>query len=250
MTRVLFAWELGAGLGHARPLAGLARRMVERRPDIQPVFCFADPRLGRVALNSADWPVLPVPSTHNFAAAASRASSYIQVLSSAGFSNPEILTGALACWDDLYTVTGAEMVVVDHAPTAVAAARGRLPVVAIGTGFTLPPAQTPEYAALMSDVPAPTLHAELAQIEQGVHNQLAGSVIRYLTAAIALLNGYFTRVVNVLSATGLSQRINGWMLDYPAFITRGGLALIDEPLHGAPHGSVFDTTQNATAQHR
>lgn len=139
------------------PLAGLAQAMVVRDKKIDPVFCFCDPARGRVAIGQ-DWPVLPSPQTTTDIHASSRAPSYIQTLAALGFGEPEALAPSLDCWDDIFRVTGAEALVADHAPTALAAAHGRLPSVAMGTGFTLPPSQTPEFPSLRDDRPPPTLH--------------------------------------------------------------------------------------------
>lgn len=180
MTTVLFAWELGGGLGHAAPLGDLARRMTAAEPDLRPVFCFRDPVTGRAGLRGEDWPVLAAPLHRGAPAAQSRAASYVQTLAQIGFGDRAELVSMLKCWDDVLALVGPELMVADHAPTAIAAARGRVPTLAIGTGFTLPPAHTPEFPALRRDRSPPTLHQRLLEVVNPVLASRGAASLRHL----------------------------------------------------------------------
>lgn len=78
----------------------------------------------------------PVP---NFVPVRRETHSYSELLSLMGHLDPAVLVGYLAAWRELFTSLSADLVIADHAPTALLAAHSlNLPACAIGTGFVLP----------------------------------------------------------------------------------------------------------------
>ena len=55
-------------------------------------------------------------------------------------------------WDSLFDLLQPDLILAEYAPSMVLAARGRIPTVMFGTGFTMPPANTPDYPPLQTDV--------------------------------------------------------------------------------------------------
>src|SRR5690606_4495882 len=76
------------------------------------------------------------------------AASYADVLAMFGYASREGLGALVAAWDNLFAAFMPDLVVADHAPTALVAAAGAIPAVAIGNGFTLPPADLAEFPIL------------------------------------------------------------------------------------------------------
>jgi UDP:flavonoid glycosyltransferase YjiC (YdhE family) len=70
--------------------------------------------------------------------------SYPEMLFHFGFAEPDALAGAARAWRVLYRALTPDLIVLDHAPTALLAARGAgIPRVVFGTGFASPPRVTP-----------------------------------------------------------------------------------------------------------
>lgn len=142
MARILFAWELGGDYGHLARLLPVAMELARRGHF--PVFAVrellgAEAILGPHGLRWFQAPLwtgqltnLPDPI------------SYAELLMRVGFLNPQALTGICRAWRNLIELLGADLLVLDHAPTALLASRGLgLPRVNLGDGFCIPPATRP-----------------------------------------------------------------------------------------------------------
>ncbi|MES2884278.1 MAG: nucleotide disphospho-sugar-binding domain-containing protein [Pseudomonadota bacterium] len=145
--RILLAWELGGGFGHLAPLRVLARHLKERgwdcfwavrNLDATARFLAADGNDAIQHLHQApmvqEAPRRPVDVQLNYAS----------TLFSCGYDDPLTLAVRLKAWAALMQSNGCTRVIADHAPTAVLAARVLgLPTAVAGTGFSVPPLQTP-----------------------------------------------------------------------------------------------------------
>src|SRR5438093_741056 len=70
--------------------------------------------------------------------------SYAEMLANFGFLDRAGLTGMAKAWRQLYTLVQPDLLVIDHAPTALLAARGTgTRRVLFGTGFCSPPRTSP-----------------------------------------------------------------------------------------------------------
>ena len=73
------------------------------------------------------------------------------MLSAAGLADGEAVGRLLSGWDRIFGRTRPDLVVADYAPLAALAAlaaRGRIPLVLVGNGFTVPPAEMPRFPVL------------------------------------------------------------------------------------------------------
>ncbi|TAZ45257.1 UDP-glucuronosyltransferase [Rhizobium leguminosarum] len=138
MSNILFAWELGSNLGHiARDLpVGLAlrarghqvyfasRNLQQAQAILMPegFACFQAPRL----LQQRQ-PIIP--------------STYAEILLANGYNETGSLNALVAAWQRMARDLKADVVVCNHAPTAVLAMRcADIPTVATSIGFEMPPA--------------------------------------------------------------------------------------------------------------
>lgn len=144
MAGFVLAWELGGHLGHAMPLARLAAGLLARGHEVHLVWKdlslaaevlgrhLGDPHLHlwQAPVWTADGPAAPA--------------TYAELLFTAGYADPDRLSGLADAWRQLLEVVRPAVLVADHAPTALLAARG-LPVqrVPFGSGFTVPPPRQP-----------------------------------------------------------------------------------------------------------
>jgi UDP:flavonoid glycosyltransferase YjiC (YdhE family) len=138
MARILFAWELGSGLGHLDRMLISARALRARGHELRFVLrdlSRAHLRLGQEGFTFGQAPVwLPVlgkpPRLNNFST----------VLAAAGWLDPQGLAGLLTGWQQLLELHQPDLLVCDHAPTAMLAARGLgLKTCMVGNSFEVPP---------------------------------------------------------------------------------------------------------------
>ncbi|REK12424.1 MAG: hypothetical protein DWQ37_11855 [Planctomycetota bacterium] len=137
MATYLFAWELGFGLGHLvnlKPLvAGLHQRghtVALAIRDLTRAWTFFPH--DRVTLWQA--PFKNRTTQRKFPTL-----SFAHVLYDAGFCDPVELQGHGEAWRNLYRAVDPDVIVFDHSPTALLAARGfRAKRVTLGTGFFCP----------------------------------------------------------------------------------------------------------------
>ncbi len=147
--KALFVSELGGGYGNVGPLVHIAAAM--ELEGVRPIFALSDAVTPATLFTNRPWPVLPAPALRDPLRPRPGPASYGDILATCGFAEPEMLAALVTQWDALFALTQPDFIVASHAPSAILAARGRLPVIAVGTGFTLPPSHTATFPALRPD---------------------------------------------------------------------------------------------------
>jgi hypothetical protein len=140
---ILFAWELGEGLGHLPALKAIAA--AAKTEGARVVFALRDPVLTRAALAEVGAPVLPAPFWPTPLLPSSLSGTYADLLVANGFSSARNVTALIGAWDEVFDSTKPDLIVCEHAPGAAAAAFGRIPVAFVGNGFVVPPADATEF---------------------------------------------------------------------------------------------------------
>ncbi len=141
MSKLLYAWEFGAGLGHIGAFLPLARALRKRGNDVRCALA----QLGPVAKVLADegFTGLPAP-VWNETVREGPPLSYNDILLRFGYARSDDLLGLVAAWRKLLRENNAQVVLADHAPTAILAARTLgIPVMLFCFGFFAPPRQQP-----------------------------------------------------------------------------------------------------------
>lgn len=188
VPRVLLAWELGEGLGHLVPLFALAASL--RATGVTPVFAVRDPAAARRFRGSAAFEIVQAPYWPDPQPARGPSRGYINILHANGFHDATALGGLLDAWDGVIAQTGASALVCEHAPSAVVAAFGRLPVSIIGNGYLLPPADGADFPPMRPDADDP-VPAVLAAI-QGAMAARPGGAPDCVTAPFRAAHRYVT----------------------------------------------------------
>lgn len=142
MSRVILVWELGSNLGHLSRLLPLATRLKERGHEVLVVA--RDLALATEVLAPVGIRFVQAPVDFRAGAGSAQPQGYADVLLMQGWESPSRLWGLVQAWGNLLALFRPAVVVLDYAPTALLAARMlRLPAALLGTGFELPPLETP-----------------------------------------------------------------------------------------------------------
>ena len=140
MARILFTWECGGGLGHLVFYSELIDRLTQDGHKVM----FAVRSLASAVRVFGDRPVALIQAPLRMellAGGVPSPRSYLHVLRNQGFASPDGLLGRFRAWMAIYEAWQPELIVADHAPTAVFTAKhyGRARLVMSGGGFMVPP---------------------------------------------------------------------------------------------------------------
>lgn len=142
MSKILLAWELGAGLGYIQALLPLATELKSRGHE--PLFALKDLTHAESLISPYDISFCQSPLWMGPPNGPVSPVSYAEILQGFGFLDPVSLTSVAKAWRTLVETNHADILVLDHAPTALLATSGMsLPRIRCGTGFTVPPRARP-----------------------------------------------------------------------------------------------------------
>ncbi len=155
MKTVMFAWELGRGLGHLMNMRRIAQRLAPH--GVRTMAAVDDPSSAGPLRNAVDeivgaprWPLHSRPAAQRFALSSATLND---ILSGAGLADGAAVDRLLGAWDEHFRTARPDLVIADFAPLAAMAARGRVPLVLIGNGYTLPPQEMPRFPLLHRQAP-------------------------------------------------------------------------------------------------
>jgi hypothetical protein len=141
MKRVLYAWEMGAGLGHVAAFLPIASALRERHCEV--VCAVRDTATAAPLLAKKQIPWLQAPYLSE-APSNSPLQSYTDILLRHGFGDADRLLGHVGAWLSIFELYRPQVLVADHSPAALLAAKiAGLPTLLFGTGFCCPPASAP-----------------------------------------------------------------------------------------------------------
>ncbi len=143
MATIFFAWELGGGLGHVSQLVSLinglrpaGHRIVVALRELSHAARLFDNSGVKILQSPYKTPGSPPPIA--------TPRTFADVLWNAGFGDASELHVLTEAWGNLLDSAKPDLIVFDHAPTALLAARGRqVKRVVIGNGFCCPPDCSP-----------------------------------------------------------------------------------------------------------
>jgi hypothetical protein len=156
---VLLAWELGVGYGHSMKLARIGSRLAAAGHQVTAACSrpfFATP------LDKAGIPVLVAPETTPADFRPIPASATLtDSLAQAGLLDEQAMRRALAGWRAIIDQTRPDLVILDYAPMATLAARGRARTMQSGVGFCLPPQHLEAFPLLHAFTPPMARDADM-----------------------------------------------------------------------------------------
>ncbi|MDO8980242.1 MAG: glycosyl transferase [Afipia sp.] len=148
MKTVLFVWEHGGGFGHIANLGRFAALL--KRHEVRPVFVLKDPKAAHLLDTDAEVfqaPPWPVVASGENGSLRSTATMHDQLVS-AGLTDEHGLRSLLQAWDNILQTISPDLVVADYAPAASMMARGRVPLIVVGNGYTAPPGEMKRFPLL------------------------------------------------------------------------------------------------------
>jgi UDP-N-acetylglucosamine transferase subunit ALG13 len=149
---VLLAWELGGGLGHARRLLAIALAL--HRQGWRPIVAAREVWACAAEYRHADVPLIQAPLHRGLSPAEGarfQARSFADMVAACGYRRVEELYAVVSAWDRLIDMIQPSVIIADYSPLLSLAAHGRVPLVAIGDGFVLPPPHLPQMPLLRPD---------------------------------------------------------------------------------------------------
>lgn len=132
------AWELGANMGHIDRMLVTARALREHGHDV--MFALKDLSRAHDRVVAEGFAVMQSPLWLPRMVKQPSLANYSTVLAAAGWLDARGLAGLVSAWRTAFRLFRPDLVVCDHAPTAMLAARGQgIALAAIGNSFHVPP---------------------------------------------------------------------------------------------------------------
>lgn len=174
MNRILFAWELGAGVGHLSAFRQVAEVLLRRGHEL--TLAVRDLAGAAAVFEGVPLRIVAAPACiRSYGGLADPPLNYAEILMRYGYLDAAMLKGLLRGWESLFELTGADRLVADHAPTALLAARRHgIARCTFGNPFAVPPPLSP----------SPNMRDWLAV----AHERLAGSDAAVLGTINAVLD--------------------------------------------------------------
>lgn len=142
MSRILFAWELGANLGHLTRDLPVASQL--RAAGHEVFFAVRDTRIAAEVLGPARIGYTQAPIITGQVWLAASPVNYAELLVAEGWHDRRALLGHLGAWRALIALGRFDAVIADHAPGALVAARiAGCTSIPLGSGFEIPPDSAP-----------------------------------------------------------------------------------------------------------
>jgi hypothetical protein len=141
--RIFYAWELGQDLGHLLRFLTPALKLRERGHEV--VFAVRDLSNAESTLGHRGFPLMQAPIwIANVSGLPKITISYAEIALRYGFVSYPGLKALVKAWRELYRYVEPDLVLTDHSPTALLAARSLgLRHAPIGSGFFSPPQTNP-----------------------------------------------------------------------------------------------------------
>lgn len=149
-ARVLLCWEFGQGTTHARILKAIGDRLTEQR--CRTTYILRTPSAGEAAgiakenlRNGPDW---PLKSNPGYGAHSLTSATYGDIFAQMFLDVEGELDERLHIWRKIIDDERPDLIIAAYAPGLSLACHGKIPLIAVGNGYTLPPADLSAFPVL------------------------------------------------------------------------------------------------------
>ena len=172
MSNILIGYEYGLGMGHLARILPISRILSVHNHRV--IFFVYNPQECVQTLVKEKIPIIAVmnirsniPEMRN----QPRYNSYSDFMAMAGGYHLEHLYAITLSWKTIFDLYKPDLIICDHSPNCCLAAFGRIPVVLLGDGFTLPPAYEPFFPVIsgVANIVDPDRVLENMRIVQKMH---------------------------------------------------------------------------------
>ena len=185
MVRVLFAWELGGGIGYVDRLSQVAAAL--EAEGHEPVFVVRDLVATADFFARRRWIVMQAPMAVGLLHPTQPSfvpGSYADLLAVNNFANAEHLYRLAHAWHMLFLALQPALIVAEFAPVATLAAHGRILVIAMGHGYILPPPELREFPIFDPAAQRFAPPERIIEAVRSVQQRLGGPVAESVPAVI------------------------------------------------------------------
>ena len=185
MARILVGYERGDNLGHYRRLVPVAEALAAQGHQV--TFFLRNPYDCRNELTRNPLPFIPTPDLVPPSPAErepKRMGAYSDIMVYCGFGRLERLYPATLAWRTIFDQLRPDLIVCDHSPVTCFAAYGRIPVIQVGDGFTIPPAQDETFPGFQSQKTATVDPELITGVMNEVQSRLGGPRVPCVTAPL------------------------------------------------------------------
>jgi rhamnosyltransferase subunit B len=137
MATVLLGNQWGGGVGHAKRYLLIADALHQRGHS--PLFVVPDLVAARPILGEVSYPVLQAPVWKGRILRRQSTRTFADIMATQAFADEQVFSVLARAWETLLDTLKPDLVVADYAPLLCLAARDRLPLVAVGVPFCIPP---------------------------------------------------------------------------------------------------------------
>jgi hypothetical protein len=143
VSRIVFAWELGANYGYISQFLPFARELKARGHEV--VMAVRELHHAGRMLTDSNIPVMQAPLWLPAVQGLPEPPlNYAEILLRYGYHDVSGLSGVVSAWRAMFMLFQADVLIASHAPTALLAARSMgLTAAPLGTGFSIPPRLNP-----------------------------------------------------------------------------------------------------------
>jgi len=138
MSNITFCWELGGGYGHIAGFEPLAKKLITRGHNVSALL--RDTSNAHQFFKKMPVHCMNAPRWAQKKRYATPTISYADIIKRCGYESKESLLSLVQQWQKKFRECGTALIIADHSPTALIAARTlELPATLFGTGFFSPP---------------------------------------------------------------------------------------------------------------
>jgi UDP:flavonoid glycosyltransferase YjiC (YdhE family) len=180
MATILFAWELGGGLGHIIPMASLAEDLA--RAGHQVHMALRDLSRAVRVFGPAVRAFVQAPFKSAGPPTFRRTVNFGHILANSGWADDGELLALCSAWRHLFRYFRPDLIIFDHSPTALLAARGlQVRKIVTGPGFLCPPNVSPFPPLLQKQVILEGLVAHEGEILARANRLLSRAKVSSMT---------------------------------------------------------------------